>query len=259
MRQRDAVQPALLLRKCGEVNRLGGAVQAQAPIDKLFRLYRARLLRIQHMEQLLGVLLVDVQGVEEHLHVRVLELRLELRPRHPLAVALEEHRPNLLQQKPALLLLSALQRAVDEDACEDVHQRKGNEGDVHAERHRHKRRDLDHEWSEHFTPFLAVRDGLKEGQHGRGQRAVVLLEVLQTGSGSDLVVRHALREEHAHNVHQQDEQRHRPIEGARSLADGDHDGLKLPVDVNDAQHTDNAHEAADAQHAQDTCAVAVRG
>mmetsp|Transcript_44630 Transcript_44630/g.97459 ORF Transcript_44630/g.97459 Transcript_44630/m.97459 type:complete len:226 (+) Transcript_44630:45-722(+) len=128
-----------------------GTLQAHAAVDERVLLDLLRVgLRHEHLEECLGILDVQADGGQEHGDALVVHVLVELRPRdgpglvvvHGLHEALQLQRvdpllPALLYDHQVLVLPADPLCVLNEDAGENVDDRKVEEGDVKEEEQPH--------------------------------------------------------------------------------------------------------------------------
>mmetsp|Transcript_62960 Transcript_62960/g.194913 ORF Transcript_62960/g.194913 Transcript_62960/m.194913 type:complete len:448 (+) Transcript_62960:303-1646(+) len=182
---------------------------------------------------------VDVDGLEELPHVRVVEPVLELLP-GDLAVLVQvgvrKQVARGAEQDGLVVVPGGLQARLHEDSGHDIHHGQHREGDVQRERKAHERMDVPRQRLSGAQPVYAAHDGAVQRQDGHAERAVQRDEVaVCAGLGMPQpVVQDQLREAHADDVDQQHEQQERPAERLDGASDGEHDGLKLADVLQDA-------------------------
>merc|ERR1719329_1729149 len=90
---------------------------------------------------------------------------------------LEKELPDVVREVILLVFLDVLDRLLDENTSDNVHEGEDGEGDVDAERYAHPWRDLGDQRGHHLFPADAASDALKECEKGPLERAEVVLEL----------------------------------------------------------------------------------
>mmetsp|Transcript_88831 Transcript_88831/g.287673 ORF Transcript_88831/g.287673 Transcript_88831/m.287673 type:complete len:292 (-) Transcript_88831:443-1318(-) len=249
-----------LLHHREDVHRLGAAMQPQATAEELLEGDLAALLKVEELEQVLGLCWLDIDGLPFGCRVRVAEAVLDLaegdgRLLGPVRHVEELH--DLVHEEGVLLLLGALQRRLHEDAGDDVHQSQEREGHVGREGQAQERRDLVDHGADHAVPVGAAGHRLPEGEDRPGERPEKVPEGLLTlGQRVAVyrplhhVVRDGLGEVHANDVYHQQQQHHCPSQRPEGADDGADNRTELADEVQDADHAEDAHKPKDPKHPQ---------
>mmetsp|Transcript_79465 Transcript_79465/g.177708 ORF Transcript_79465/g.177708 Transcript_79465/m.177708 type:complete len:250 (+) Transcript_79465:116-865(+) len=238
----------VVVHECDEIDRLGGAAQAQAAHDELVHVNLAGVVHIQQLEEAPGFCHVDSDVLEVVLHVLLLQLPLEGSPSEAPVLVQQSLAVELAhaQYKVVLLILrGTLHCGVHEDTRDDVQHRQDGEGNVQ------RKEDLERpmhvsQWPGQVLPVDAPGHRLEERQHRRAEGSELLVEcgiVARQAAGIPEVVRDKLREAHADHIEHEHEQHNGPCQGLEGVADGAHQLPQLPDEPQDADDPQHPHEA----------------